>query len=319
MTSRRVAALDIGTNTCLLLVAEGNPENPTPVLERATITRLGKGVDRTGSLDAEAILRTARTLEGYRTELENAGATSVFAVCTSAARDASNGPEFLSRATDALGVAPRIIGGDEEARLTFMGALTGLGTRSAVTVFDIGGGSTEIIHGVRDAAAIGGARVFSSLSMNVGSVRLTERYVAHDPPSSAELDEVRRAVDRALAGAPRAATAELVGVAGTVTTLAAIERKLSVYDPELVHGSLLARETVERLLRVLSTQDASERRTVTGLDPGRADVIVAGATIALAVLDWAGVDRLRVSDRGVRWGVASRALSLPPEANWQLE
>jgi exopolyphosphatase/guanosine-5'-triphosphate,3'-diphosphate pyrophosphatase len=302
--SRRVAALDIGTNTCLLLVAEGTPDAPVAVVERATITRLGKGVDKSGRLADDAIDRTARALEGYADEIRRAGVTSIDAVCTSAARDATNGAEFLERATRALGVTPRIIDGDEEARLTFDGALTGLRTQSAVTVFDIGGGSTEVIHGSRAGATV----ILDALSMDVGSVRLTERHVAHDPPTVAELDAVRRDALAALARAPRAATTELVGVAGTITTLSAIEKSLSVYDAGLVHGATLSRSAVATQIERLASVNLEERKRVTGLDPGRADVIVAGAIIALAILDWAGFDHVLVSDRGVRWGLASRAL-----------
>lgn len=306
MTARRVAALDIGTNTCLLLVAEGAADSPVAVLERATITRLGKGVDRTGRLDDAAIERTALALEAYAAEIRAAGAARVEAVCTSAARDATNGAAFLERARLALGVEPRIVDGDEEARLTFQGALTGLPTSSSeVTVFDIGGGSTEIIHGARGASPV----IHAALSMDVGSVRLTERHVAHDPPTAEELDAVRRDVTAALASAPRGAAAELVGVAGTITTLAAIERSLSVYDAALVHGSTLTKAVITEQIRRLSSVGLEERKRVTGLDPGRADVIVAGAIIALAVLDWSGNGSVRVSDRGVRWGLASRALA----------
>jgi exopolyphosphatase/guanosine-5'-triphosphate,3'-diphosphate pyrophosphatase len=306
--SRRVAALDIGTNTCLLLVAEGAPEAPVAVLERATITRLGKGVDRSGRLADDAIERTARALSGYAEEIRRSGAASIDAVCTSAARDAANGAEFLERATRALGVTPRIIDGDEEARLTFDGALTGLRTRSAVTVFDIGGGSTELIHGSRGDTTV----ILDALSMDIGSVRLTERHITHDPPTVSELDAVRRDALAALARAPRslrpAGESELVGVAGTITTLSAIDKSLSVYDAALVHGATLSRTAIATQIDRLASVNLEERKRVTGLDPGRADVIVAGAIIALAVLDWAELEHVRVSDRGVRWGLASRAL-----------
>jgi exopolyphosphatase/guanosine-5'-triphosphate,3'-diphosphate pyrophosphatase len=307
--SRRVAALDIGTNTCLLLVAEGAPEAPVAVVERATITRLGKGVDRSGRLAEDAIDRTTRALESYAEEIRRAGATSVDAVCTSAARDAANGAEFLERATRALGVTPRIIDGDEEARLTFDGALTGLQTQADVTVFDIGGGSTEVIHGSRKGTTV----ILDALSMDIGSVRLTERHVTGDPPTLAERDAIRRDAVAALARAPRSShpkgTRELVGVAGTITTLSAIEKSLSVYDASLVHGGILTRSAIAAQIDRLAAVNLEERKRVTGLDPGRADVIVAGAIIALAVLDWAGFEHVRVSDRGVRWGLASRALA----------
>lgn len=305
--TQRAAALDIGTNTCLLLIAEGTADAPVAVLERALITRLGKGVDRNGRLDDAAIERTVAALSDYAGEIRKAGVTRVEAVCTSAARDAENGAAFLERAAAVLGVEPRIIAGDEEARLTFEGALTGLHTDEAVTVFDIGGGSTEIIHGKRELGTV----IRAAVSLDVGSVRLTERHVLHDPPTPAELEAVRRDTDAALAGAPRERTSELVGVAGTITTLAAIEQQLSVYDATLVHGSTLSRTAIAAQIARLSSVNLEERKRITGLDPGRADVICAGAVIALALCEWAGFDHVRVSDRGVRWGLARRALSAP--------
>jgi exopolyphosphatase / guanosine-5'-triphosphate,3'-diphosphate pyrophosphatase len=306
MTSaRRVAAIDVGTNTVLLLVAEGSPDAPVAVLERATITRLGAGVDRTGELSAEAIARTTACLADYAAQIAATGADRVEVVCTSAARDARNGATFIEHATRALGVAPRIIEGDEEARLTFDGALTGLSAQGAVTVFDVGGGSTEVIHGTVTPA---GARVSTAASVDVGSVRLTERHVKHDPPTPRELDLVRADVRRALATIPQASTTELVGVAGTVTTLAAMDQGLSVYDSARVHGAILSRDVVERLVKRLTSVALEERRRISGLEPARADVIIAGGELVLAVLDWAGAERLRVSDRGVRWGLARTLL-----------
>jgi len=304
MSARRVAAIDVGTNTVLLLVAEGTAENPVPVLERATITRLGAGVDRTGRLSKEAMHRTALCLEEYRVLASERHATAVDVVCTSAARDAENGIEFLDLAAGVLGVTPRIIDGDEEGRLTFDGAITGLDLHGDALVFDIGGGSTEIIFGEASGTS---ARVHATTSLDVGSVRLTERHVRSDPPSSAELSAVRADIDRALSTVPRRSTSELVGVAGTVTTLSAIHQGLSVYDPAIVHGSRLSRQVVSEIGTRLAALPLEARRRVTGLEPGRADVIVAGAELVERVLAWAGMDSLRVSDRGVRWGLA-RAL-----------
>ncbi|HEX3594250.1 MAG TPA: Ppx/GppA phosphatase family protein [Polyangiaceae bacterium] len=298
----RVGAIDVGTNTVLLLIATGDAHTPRAVLERATITRLGQGVDRTGRLADEAIERTVACLRTYGETLRGHGVTGIDVVCTSAARDASNGADFIRLATEAVGTRPRIIGGDEEARLTFDGALSGLDVGGGLTVFDIGGGSTEIIHGKRE-------RVNAAVSLDVGSVRLTERHVRTDPPLPAELDAVRRDVESALAALPRRPTTTLVGVAGTITTLAAIEQGLDQYDSSRVHGSRLSRDTVSALKRRLASVPLGERRTISGLEPARADVIVAGAIIAEAVLAWAGAEELVVSDRGVRWGLAKALLT----------
>ncbi|HVU00248.1 MAG TPA: Ppx/GppA phosphatase family protein [Polyangiaceae bacterium] len=302
MTSKRVAAIDVGTNTVLLLVAEGSAASPRAVVERATITRLGQDVDRTGRLAEDAMSRTLAALSEYAGEIRRLGVSHVDAVCTSAARDADNGREFLERASDVLGTAPRIASGEEEARLTFAGALTDLPV-SAATVFDVGGGSTEIIVGNE------ASEILHATSLDVGSVRLTERCVRSDPPTTADLDEVRRAVEAALSAVSFRPTTPLVGVAGTITTFAAIERRLSVYDSSLVHGARLSRSSLAGMTADLAKRPLAERRSVTGLPPARADVIVAGGVLAVAVLDWAGATEIVVSDKGVRWGLARLALS----------
>lgn len=309
MAKRRVGAIDIGTNTVLLLVAEGPPDEPVAVAERATITRLGKGVDHTRRLEPESMQRTEACLADYSALLQELDVDDVVAVCTSAARDAENGHEFLDRATRALGAAPRIIDGEEEARLVFEGALTGLDLRGPTTVFDIGGGSTEIIFGTRDATA---SRIDRAVSLNIGSVRLTERHVGHDPPHAEEIEAIVRNVDAELSSCTIDRAAPLVGVAGTMTTLAAIDRELDRYDPALVHGAPLRRKRIASLCEHLSKLPLDRRREVRGLDPGRADVIVAGALIALRLMERAHAERLVVSDRGVRWGLARAALAISP-------
>ncbi|MBM4363446.1 MAG: Ppx/GppA family phosphatase, partial [Deltaproteobacteria bacterium] len=292
---RPVAAIDVGTNTALLLIAGGSPESPTPLLERATITRLGKGVDRTGRLDGAALDRTIECLAGYGDELRARGVTHAAAVCTSAARDAENGAELVARAEAALGCAVRVIGGEEEAALTFEGALTGLGVDGAVTVFDVGGGSTEIIHGTASAGAEGSRRLpGASVSLDVGSVRLTERHLSSDPPTAAELAATTAAARTALAGAtPRPGT--LVGVAGTVTTLAALHLGLVPYDGARVHGARLSLLDVERWSARLGSLAVAERARLPGLDPKRADVIVAGALLVAELLRWSGREELIAS------------------------
>jgi exopolyphosphatase/guanosine-5'-triphosphate,3'-diphosphate pyrophosphatase len=306
MTDRRVAAIDVGTNTVLLLVAAGDAGAPRAVLERATITRLGEGVDRTGRLSAAAIERTVACLTSYAATIREQGAAAVDVVCTSAARDAQNGRDFIQRAARVLGVEPRIIDGDEEAHLTFEGALSGLSVEGDVTVFDIGGGSTEVIDGTPTDA---GWHVTSAVSLDIGSVRLTERHVKTDPPEPGELERVRADVRKALCGVARHPTRTLVGVAGTITTLAAIECGLDQYDSSRVHGAVLAKSAVFALENRLAAAALAERRAISGLEPARADVIVAGAIIAEGVLDWAGADALTVSDRGVRWGLARALLA----------
>jgi exopolyphosphatase/guanosine-5'-triphosphate,3'-diphosphate pyrophosphatase len=300
-SERRVAALDIGTNSVLLLIAESRDGALVPLLERATITRLGENVDASRELAPAATRRTLACLEGYAREIAAHGVGRVAAVGTSALRDAAGSSEFLDAAERLLGTRPRVISGDEEAELTFHGALSGIDAGGEVCVFDVGGGSTEIITGSADA----GLRLANAVSLQVGSVRLFERHVRHDPPLPDELSRVRTEIERALAAAARPSPGSLlVGVAGTVTTLAAIELELSTYDPARVHGTTLSRASVVALSERLQSLSLAERRQLTGLEPKRADVIPIGAAIVRCVLDWSGCSGLVVSDRGVRWGLA---------------
>ena len=298
----RVATIDIGTNSVLLLIAEERGGVLEPVLERASLTRLGEGVDRSRRLKGAACDRTLACLERYANDLREHGATILDVVGTSALRDAQGGPEFVLRAGDILGVPPRVIDGCEEARLTFEGALSGLPHAGKMTVFDIGGGSTEIIVGSRT----NGARVISAAaSLDVGSVRLFERHLHSDPPTRSQLLRVEEDIARALRAAPTPdSDATLIGVAGTVTQLAALAFGLGHCDAARVHGRTLERDAVLRLATELATLTVAERRSLPGMEPLRADVLVVGSAIARAVLHWSGAAELVVSDRGVRWGLA---------------
>ena len=303
----RIATIDIGTNSVLLLVADSEGGALRPVLERATITRLGEGVDRNRRLLPEAAERTLACLADYAGTLREQGVTRLAAVGTSAMRDAAGGQEFVARAAQILGVAPRVIDGNEEARLTFAGALSGLPITGGVMVFDIGGGSTEIVTGEISPA---GRKIAAGVSLDIGSVRLFERHVRTDPPSEAELRNVEQDIARALRGAPQlAAGAALVGVAGTVTQLAALELELTRYDAARVHGSELTCATVDRLAAKLAASTLAQRRVMPGMEPSRADVLVVGSAIARAVLHWSGASKLVVSDRGVRWGLCQELAS----------
>ena|SRR6478752_1410071 len=298
----RAATIDIGTNSVLLLVADSEGGALSPVLERATVTRLGEGVDRNRRLLDSACERTLACLTDYAAELSKLGVDRLDAVGTSAMRDAVGGQEFVARAAAILGVAPRVIDGNEEARLTFAGALSGLSQTGKVTVFDIGGGSTEIIVGSSSASE---RRIAAAISLDIGSVRLFERHVQSDPPSAEELRNVQRDIALALADAPKPEPgATLVGVAGTITQLAALELELVQYDSTRVHGYTLTRSAVDRLLTHLASLTLAQRRVLPGMEPARADVLVVGSAIAQAVLEWSGAAELVVSDRGVRWGLA---------------
>ncbi len=305
----RVASLDIGTNSVLLLIAERDQQGTIrPLLERATITRLGEGVDRARELRPAAMERTLDCLRDYAGELTRFGVERVAAVGTSALRDARGGGEFCALAASVLGVMPEIISGPREAELTFAGSLAGLdlARERDISVFDVGGGSTEIVSGRLDAR--GRAHIASAVSLDVGSVRLFERHVRTDPPTAAELDAVRRDVDRALGAAPRVSRDYLIGVAGTVTTLASVALELESYDSAIVHGHVLTSGAVTEVAQKLTTTPLETRKTLRGMEPRRADVIVTGAALVERVLAWSGVPELIVSDRGVRWGLAAELL-----------
>lgn len=305
-----VAAIDIGTNSVLLLIAERRGGELVALVERATITRLGQGVDAARALAPEAVERTLACLARYGEELRSRGVERVDAVGTSAMRDAAGGEAFIARARELIGVAPRVISGPEEAELTYAGALTGLDlpTRGPTIVFDVGGGSTEIIVG-----SAGGA-VEQAVSLDVGSVRLTERHVRTDPPAAADLEAVRADARAALATVPAVpllAAPTLVGVAGTVTTLAALVRDVAPYDGARVHGARVSGAEIVGATSRLASLPLAARRQLPALDPARADVIVAGSVLIEEILAWASrlagapVD-LVASDRGVRWGLAER-------------
>ncbi|AUX40816.1 phosphatase [Sorangium cellulosum] len=305
-----VAAIDIGTNSVLLLIAERRGGELVALIDRATITRLGQGVDAARALAPEAVERTLACLARYGEELRSLGVERVDAVGTSAMRDAAGGEAFIARARELIGVAPRVISGPEEAELTFAGALTGLDLPAGAPriVFDVGGGSTEIIVGTA------AGEVEQAVSLDVGAVRLTERHVRADPPAEADLAAVRAASRAALAtvrAEPLRAAPILVGVAGTVTTLAALARDVVPYDGARVHGARLSGAEIAALTARLASAPLAARRQLPALDPARADVIVAGSALVEEILAWASklagapVD-LVVSDRGVRWGLAER-------------
>jgi exopolyphosphatase/guanosine-5'-triphosphate,3'-diphosphate pyrophosphatase len=295
----RWATIDVGTNTVLLLVAERRGATLAPVLERAEITRLGRGVDASGRLDPAAVQETVAVLADYVRAARELGAPVIACVATSAARDAANGALFFEAARAAAGVSPEVISGEEEARLVWASAWRDFGgAGGALAVLDVGGGSTELSFG-------DGAEPRGRASLDVGAVRLTERHVRGDPPSRAEVAALRAAAREAVRPFSRMELppARLVGVAGTVTTLAAVEQALPRYDAERVHGSSLALDDVDRLAATLAALTVRERAALPGMEPKRADVILAGAVIVAEAMRAGRFDRLTVSDRGVRWGL----------------
>lgn len=301
----RVAAIDIGTNSTRLLVADWDGATLARVKADTRITRLGRGVDVTGRLDAEAIEDTLAVAEGYLAEAQALGAAKVMTVATSAARDAANGQELLARAA-ALGLDVRILTGDEEAELAFAGATRGLETGEHL-VIDAGGGSTELVVG-------SDGHVRAAVSLDLGCVRLAERWFAHDPPDPEEITglemEVEAVVPEADALAPL--QGEAIAVGGTATTLAAIHLGLRTYDADAVDGTPLDIARLTSLRDELAAVTVAEIAGMPIVQPGRADVLVAGASLLVAVARTLGLGRLVVRDRDILDGVAMRAAGAEP-------
>jgi exopolyphosphatase/guanosine-5'-triphosphate,3'-diphosphate pyrophosphatase len=288
----RYASIDVGTNSVLLLVAEKSPDGKwSSVVERAEITRLGKGVDQTKRLLPESIEATVKVLEAYASGARALGAKAIVTSATSAARDASNGADFISAAKTRAGLEIEIIPGDEEARLSFASAFTDFGGKSPLVVIDIGGGSTELIYGDVEGA------ITWRHSYDVGSVRLTERFGTDGTRIRAQLRET-------FAELPKPpARFRVVGVAGTITTVLCVARDIDPYDASLVQGAMLSRTEVEATTSKLWSLDLDARKKLPGVQPRRADVIPAGALVLEASLSALGANELTVSDRGLRWGL----------------
>jgi exopolyphosphatase / guanosine-5'-triphosphate,3'-diphosphate pyrophosphatase len=294
-----VAAIDCGTNSTRLLVRSPGGET----LERLMrITRLGAGVGRSGTLDPAAVERTASVLREYRNVMDRLGVDRVRMTATSAARDATNRDDFFSAAREIMGVEPELLTGDQEGELSFVGAVSELDpTRGPFLVVDIGGGSTEFAYGTTECEA--------TLSVDIGCVRLTEMYLLHDPPLPEELlacisvaevhlDDVMREIE----GAADAAT--FVGLAGTVTTAAAIELGLARYDRDRIHHFELTKAAAEDVFRTVATEALVDRVHNPGLERERADVIVGGMCVLVAIMRRLGFDGCLVSEADILDGLA---------------
>ena len=294
----RLAIIDVGTNTTLLLVAEARAESVSVLSDRAEITRLGRGIGQDGGLGRPGIERTLAVLAKYAAIAAEHGAI-IHAIGTEALRRAPNADEFLLPAARILGAPVEVIDGDREAALTFLAAGRSFPAvaAGAAVVIDIGGGSTEII-----VARAG--RIDFRRSLPIGSVRLTERHIKSDPATNAESAGITAEITRRLAEVPfPAPPLTLVGTAGTVTSLAAMSLGLRSYDPQLVHGHRLSLRTLDVQIGRLQASTQAEREQMAGLDPKRADVILAGALILQKLAEAAHANEILVSDRGIRWGL----------------
>ncbi len=296
----RVASIDCGTNSIRLLIADVAGDRLTDVARRMEIVRLGEGVDRTGRLSAAALDRTRTALLGYAAEIAELGVTKVRMCATSASRDASNAQDFRDMVRGVLGVDPEVITGDEEARLTFTGALAGLSAEPPYLAVDIGGGSTEFVTG--------STAVDLAISMDIGCVRMTERHLHGDPPPAAEIEAATRditaAVDTALAAVPGRSARTLVGLAGTVTTVAALAMDLPGYDAARIHHARVSYDEVAKVTGELLGMTVEQRLALPVMHPGRADVIGAGALILRIIMERSGQSSVVASEHDILDGIA---------------
>ncbi|MFF0398351.1 exopolyphosphatase [Streptomyces sp. NPDC005248] len=311
----RVAAIDCGTNSIRLLVADADPATGELIEldRRMEIVRLGQGVDRTGRLAPDALERTFAACRRYAAVIKEHGAEKLRFVATSASRDAENRDEFVRGVLDILGVEPEVISGDQEAEFSFEGATRELAGRDHLAkpylVVDIGGGSTEFV--------VGDDRVLAARSVDIGCVRMTERHlvrdgVVTDPPTLGQITAIRADIDAALdlaeESVPLTGAATLVGLAGTVTTVAAIALGLQEYDSEAIHHSRISFEQVQEITGRLVTSTHAERAAIPSMHPGRVDVITSGALVLLAVMKRTGAREVVVSEHdildGIGWSIA---------------
>jgi exopolyphosphatase/guanosine-5'-triphosphate,3'-diphosphate pyrophosphatase len=286
----RVAAVDIGTNSTRLLIAEGEAERA----RASIVTRLGEGVDGTGRLGDAGQQRVLDVLHDFRATIAAHGCEHAAAVMTSAVRDAANGPAFAARVADALGFAPRTLSGDEEAQLTYDGATHG--RAGEFLVIDIGGGSTELVTSS------------AHVSTQIGVVRHSERHLHSDPPTTEELANLTRDVHEALMAHVPVRMHELplsaIAVAGTPTQCAAIDLGLAHYDPARIEGHILSAPRLRQLLDQTAAIPLAQRSEITGLDPARAPVIVAGIAILLEIVNCFSLGQVEASERDILWGLA---------------
>ncbi len=305
----RVAAIDVGTNSTRLLVAEEAPGGFRSIDRRMVITRLGQGVDRRRLLAPDALQRTLSTIADYAATCGELGVEKIRVTGTSAVRDAHNREEFFEGVRRLTGAEAELLSGEQEAAATFLGTLSDLAETGPVMVVDIGGGSTELIVGTRTPER--------SVSLDLGCVRMFEKHLMSDPPSKEELEalreEVAGMVDDVYDDLEVPSGARVIGVAGTLTQLATLKTGLPVYDPDVTHHFVLTHGDVRQLARRLGSLTFEQRRRIKGLEVGRADVIVAGAEILLVIMERFDVAEILVSEKDILDGLVIQLLGVSQE------
>jgi exopolyphosphatase / guanosine-5'-triphosphate,3'-diphosphate pyrophosphatase len=304
----RVAVIDIGTNSTRMLIADVEGASVYEVERRTTVTNMGRGVDHTGTICSDAVEDVCAAIAAYKARYEEMGAQRVMAIATSAVRDAVNGEAFIAELRERFDLDARMLTGEEEAHLTYRGATAHRPTSGPTLVFDIGGGSTELIVGT-------GREVAFHTSLQAGTIRHSERHLTSDPPDPHELEDlaadIRNLIERAIAAQPDAEPTRAIAVAGTPTSLAAIDQALEPYDAGRVHGYQLGMKRIQRMLSRLSSLPLAERLRVPGLHPGRAPTIVAGTVILVQVMRAFGLQEIEVSELDILHGSALSAAMSP--------
>ncbi|MGN6217252.1 MAG: Ppx/GppA phosphatase family protein [Solirubrobacterales bacterium] len=302
---KRVAVIDVGTNSTRLLVADVDRGRVSPVERRSTVTRLGRGVDLSGHLAHEAIEDVCTAIGDYVGILGELGAETVETIATSAVRDADNGSAFIAELRERFALSARVLDGEEEARATYLGATSEQPPSEPTLVVDIGGGSTELVVGT-------GNEISFHDSLQAGVVRHSERCITHDPPTAGELEALAAGVRGLVLGSVgEGIEAErAIAVAGTPTSLAAVEMELEPYDPARVHGHVLALPSIQRMLSRLASAPLSERVEIPGLHPDRAPTIVAGVVILIEAMRAFGLEAITVSEHDILYGTALSAVAL---------
>ncbi|HOB89535.1 MAG: Ppx/GppA phosphatase family protein [Bacillota bacterium] len=300
----RKAVIDIGTNSIKLYVAELGPDGSlATVIDKNNIARLGEGMDEERTLQQEAIRRNAEAVAEFADLAKSNGAGEIVAVGTMALRTAKNAKDFIDAVRDLSGIEVRVIPGEEEAEFAYLAVLSGIGASvERLAVCDVGGGSTEFIFG-------GQAGIDRRFSINLGAVKVSADYLSSDPPSSKEVEDAISYVLDVLKENgvnDNMPVDKLVGIGGTITSMGAVKFKMEKYDPDVIQGSILTRDDVDRLIALFRSVPLDERRNIVGLQPKRAEVIIGGACIVRGIMESLGTDELTMSDRGLRHGLMFR-------------
>ncbi|MCD8225011.1 MAG: Ppx/GppA family phosphatase [Clostridiales bacterium] len=297
---KRIGIIDIGSNSIKFFVGEKREDGTiATIIDENDIARLGEGLKDTGRISDEALERNAQSVAAFAAKAKENGAEQIISIGTMALRTASNSADFVKRVKELCDVDVQIIPGEEEARLSYLAILSGMPVPDGdLIIFDTGGGSTEFIFGK-------GTELVKRFSVNLGAIRITEKFFADDPVAEGSVEAAIRQIDEEFAAAGvEGRPVKLVGMGGTVTSMGAVKHKMVVYDPDVIQGSALTRADIAEQIREYSARTIEQRRELPGLQPKRAEVILAGACILQDIIDRLGVDELTISDRGVRHGLA---------------